>query len=119
MPREKTAAAAHGLSAKGAPLLDRPAIEIAAKHLGAGNEEPNGERRVGGNCGLVIHRNGCWHDFLNEKTGHGALSLFALLHHGDAETGLEVAMNRLVGTTVTSSSAAPTVTMKMERTSRR
>jgi hypothetical protein len=95
MPRMKTAAAAHGLSAEGAPWLDRRAIEIAAKHLGAGNEEPNGERRAGDNCGLVIYRNGCWHDFLNEKTGHGALSLFALLHHDDAEAGLEAARDRL------------------------
>ena len=95
MPRMKTAAAAHGLSAEGAPLLDRRAIEIAAKHLGAVNEEPNGEWLVGDNCGLIMHPKGCWHDFLNEKTGHRALSLFALLHHGDAETGLEAAKNRL------------------------
>ena len=93
MPRKKTAA--EGLSAEGAPLLDRRAIEIAAKHLGAVNEEPNGEWRVGDNCGLIMHPKGCWHDFLNEKTGHRALSLFALLHHGDAETGLEAAKNRL------------------------
>ena len=93
MPHKKTAA--DGLSAEGAPWLDRRAIEIAAKHLGAVNEEPNREQRVGDNCGLVIHRNGCWHDFLNEKTGHRALSLFALLLHDDAETGLAAAKNRL------------------------
>ena len=69
MPRKKTAA--EGLSAEGAPWLDRRAIEIAANHLGAVNEEPNGEWLVGDNCGLIMHRNDCWHDFLNEKTCHG------------------------------------------------
>ena len=72
MPRKKTAA--DGLSAEGAPWLDGRAIEIAGKHLAAVNEEPNGEWPVGDNCGLIMHPKGCWHDFLNEKTGHRALS---------------------------------------------
>ena len=91
MPHKKAAAAAHGLSAEEVTCLDSWSIEIAAKDLGDVNEEANGEWRVGGNRRLVIHRNGCWHDFLHEKTGHGALSLLTHLHHGDAQAALEVA----------------------------
>jgi hypothetical protein len=81
----------HGLSAEDASRLDSWTIEIAGKHLGAANEEANGEWRVGDNRRVIIHRNGCWHDFLAEKTGHGALSLLTHLHHDDAEAGLEAA----------------------------
>jgi hypothetical protein len=91
MPRKKTAADGHGLSAEDASRLDSWAIEIASKHLGAVNREAKGEWRAGDNRRLVIHRNGYWHDYLAEKTGHGALSLLTHLHHNDAEAGLDAA----------------------------
>jgi hypothetical protein len=91
MPRKKTAADGHELSAEDSSRLDSWTIEIAARDLGAVNEEAKGEWRVGDNRRLVIHRNGCWHDFLAEKTGHGALSLLTHLHPDDAGAGLDAA----------------------------
>ena len=92
MSRQKTGSAAHGFSAEDVARIDSWILEIAAKQLGGvAPEEANGGWRVGDNRRLVIHRNGCWHDYVDEKTGHGALSLLAYLHHDDAEAALETA----------------------------
>src|SRR5580693_5976111 len=92
VPCQKTGSASHGFSAEDEARIDSWIVEIAAKQLGGvAPEEANGEWRVGDNRRLVIHRNGCWHDYVDEKTGHGALSLLAYLHHDDAEAALEAA----------------------------
>ena len=107
MSRQKTGSAAHGFSAEDVARIDSWIVEIAAKHLGGvAPEEANAEWRVGNNRRLVIHRNGCWHDFVDETTGHGALSLLAHLHHDDADAALEAAQG-LAGPTQGRRAARP------------
>ena len=74
MPRQKNAAGACGLSAEDAARLDTRLVEIADKHLGPVHPETNGAWRFGDSHALVLHRNGCWHDFRSGDSGHGALS---------------------------------------------
>ena len=67
MSRQKTGSAAHGFSAEDVARIDSWIVEIAAKQLGGvAPEEANAEWRVGNNRRLVIHRNGCWHDYVDE-----------------------------------------------------
>jgi hypothetical protein len=73
-----------GLSAADTARLDTWLVEIAEGRLGVAQEEAGGDYRVGANRALIVHANGCWHDFTADKGGHGALSLLAHLHGGDA-----------------------------------
>jgi hypothetical protein len=92
MSRQKTGSAAHGFSAEDVARIDSWIIEIAAKHLGGVvREEAHGEWRVGDDRRLVVHQNGCWHDFLADKTSHGTLSLLAHLLRDDVEAALRTA----------------------------
>jgi hypothetical protein len=95
MPRQKTAAGAFGLSAEDTARLDSWLIEIADKHLGPIHQEANGAWRFGDSHALLLHRNGCWHDFRTGDSGHGALSLLVHLHRHDGETALKVARDWL------------------------
>jgi len=78
MSRQKTGSAAHGFSAEDVARIDSWILEIAAKQLGGvAPEEANGGWRVGDNRRLVIHRNGCWHDYVGGRlvTARSACSL--------------------------------------------
>jgi hypothetical protein len=73
------------LSAEDVARLDTWLPEIAERYLGKVQLEANGDYRVGGNRGLVIHPNGVWHNFAAVKSSHGALQLLTHLGGGPEE----------------------------------
>jgi hypothetical protein len=72
-----------GFSAADVGRLNSWMIEIAEDARGEKYEESGGDWRFGPNRALIVHANGCWHDFSADKGGHCALSLLAHLHGGD------------------------------------
>jgi Protein of unknown function (DUF3631)/Toprim domain len=82
-------------SAEDTARLNTWLVEIADKHLGPIHQEANGAWRFGDSHALVLHRNGCWHDFRSGDSGHGALSLLVHLHRDEGETALKVARDWL------------------------
>jgi hypothetical protein len=91
MHSKKSTAGAHGISAGDLARLDTWTVEIAANYLGTVSKEANGDHRAGPNRALIVHPNGCWHDFAADKSGHGALSLLVHLIGGDEQSVADAA----------------------------
>jgi hypothetical protein len=86
-----------GLSAADLARLDTWIVDIAEELRGPAQDAGNGDWRVGDGRALVIHRDGCWHDFSADKSAYGALSLLVHLHHGDGQAALKAAKAWLAG----------------------
>ena len=94
MPKRSKSTSPHaqpGLPAADVARLDTWSIEIAEAMLGAAQQQASGDYRIGANRALVIHPNGCWHDFSASKGGYGALELLVHLRGGICQLALETA----------------------------
>ena len=80
--------------------------------LAAAQEQASGDYRIGANRALVIHPNGCWHDFSASKGGYGALELLVHLRGGICQLALETAHEWLSLTNATGGLAASMAVMK-------
>jgi hypothetical protein len=85
-----------GLSAADVERLETWIVDLAEKLRGPASKDAVGYR-VGDSRAIAIHRNGCWHDFTADKSGHGALSLLVHLHQGDEQAAFETAKDWLAG----------------------